>query len=325
MTILLLLTYGICSGQNLVPNPSFEDTLSCPIRPDGTYPNVPFSCQFWYNPTNASPDYLNACAPHIPLGNRGVPNNFPYLGWQYPRTGNAYVFLGLLNSREFIQTNLITPLIANHKYCVEFFLNMPNASNTLCKNMGMYFSSSPILFTSSLSYIGLNPQIRDTFFISDTLNWVSVVGEFIASGGEQYITMGNFTPLSIGDTINISNPYIGTGYYIDDVSVWDCTGSGIGIIEEEEWTGQTNIYPNPAMENITIDIFGIRQHTVAYDVFIKQVTVLNSFGEKVMQVKFPLQPRPGECTLSVDFLPQGVYFAEIITDKVIFYKKIMKQ
>ena len=54
-----------------------------------------------------------------------------------------------------------------------------------------------------------------------------------AIGGEQYITIGNFYPDSTTDTVNINNNtnLVCTGYYIDDVSVVDCTGSGIGVEE----------------------------------------------------------------------------------------------
>ncbi|MBK7964032.1 MAG: hypothetical protein IPK10_01055 [Bacteroidetes bacterium] len=63
---------------NLVPNPSFEDTVYCPFGTDQLD-----ACANWLNFCN-SPDYFNACSnPAF-----GVPNSV--FGYQYAHTGNAY-------------------------------------------------------------------------------------------------------------------------------------------------------------------------------------------------------------------------------------------
>jgi len=45
-----------CSAQNLVLNPSFEDTILCPDALDQVNRS-----QYWINPTNSTPDYFNSC------------------------------------------------------------------------------------------------------------------------------------------------------------------------------------------------------------------------------------------------------------------------
>jgi hypothetical protein len=160
---------------------------------------------------------------------------------------------------------------------------------------------------------------------------VKISGEYIAHGGEQYITIGNFYTDSNTDTIEVSNYQNrhSAYYYIDDVSIIDCTEQGI---EEEEWQGQCSVYPNPAKDNITIDVFGIRQHTVAYDVKIQELNIYNAFGAKVVSQYKPPQPRPGECKVNVGGLVQGVYFVEIKTaasagsaNGLVLYRKFVKQ
>ncbi len=68
--LFLFFTFNICcltsiAQTNLVPNPSFEDTLYCP-----NVTNQIDAAMGWLNFGN-TPDYFNACAP-ISLN---VPNN----------------------------------------------------------------------------------------------------------------------------------------------------------------------------------------------------------------------------------------------------------
>src|SRR5687768_16803403 len=67
-------------GQNLVPNPSFEDYDTCPE----------FLSQINYaigwGSSRQTPEYYNSCA--IPFTVASVPHN--YFGSQYPASGNAY-------------------------------------------------------------------------------------------------------------------------------------------------------------------------------------------------------------------------------------------
>lgn len=72
---------------NFVKNPSFEEYYNCP---DDN--NKLSYAKHWHSPVdtigvhNFAPEYLNTCATLI---NVGVPENIG--GFQYPRTGNAYI------------------------------------------------------------------------------------------------------------------------------------------------------------------------------------------------------------------------------------------
>ena len=174
---------GEAFSQNLVPNPSFEDTISCPLAPSGPW-NPLFSVQNWYSATNASLLYFNSCAPHYPGGNRNVPNNDPNYGWQYARTGVAYVGTQTYceSSRGYLQVELTDTLVTQHKYCVWFYVNCLNNVKSACNNMGMYFSDLPVQHPNPVDFIGIIPQIIEDTIIKDTVNWIKVSGEFIATG-----------------------------------------------------------------------------------------------------------------------------------------------
>jgi hypothetical protein len=146
--------WGGVYAQNLVPNPSFEDTIHCPISPNGTYALNPFSVAQWINPCNTSPDYYNACAPRRIGANHNVPNNRPWAGWQYAHIGNAYVGIGIYsngeNFHEYIQAQLTSSLSINHKYCIEFYVNFCNDMNCPSNNIGLYLSDMPPIPNSLL-------------------------------------------------------------------------------------------------------------------------------------------------------------------------------
>ena len=69
-SIILLLIASHCLAQNLVPNPSFEDTVHCPVPPLGT--GLIQDAVGWIN-LGFTPDYYNPCANTLWPPN-GVPN-----------------------------------------------------------------------------------------------------------------------------------------------------------------------------------------------------------------------------------------------------------
>ncbi len=209
---------------NLVPNPSFEDTLSnCPSGPVLVNQSPP-----WINPTLGSPDYFNSCNSFAPFS---TPTN--QLGFENAHTGKAYCDFGAItlapgwsNNREYIQVQLITPLILGEIYCVEFYVSLNDSSSEYAvNNIGVYFSTNAISIAThgTLPY---TPQITNPSSnpLTNTIGWTKVSGVFIAQGGEQYITIGNFNDDNHSDTVFVrqpSNIYQQKEciYYLDDVSV----------------------------------------------------------------------------------------------------------
>ena len=216
--ISIALLTNVKAQNNLVPNPSFEVYSSCPNAQDDVYKAVP-----WFNPTDDTPDYHNSCNTTF----FSVPSN--WRGFQYARTGSAYPGMGMLvnflgaDTREYIEVKLIEPLKKGYRYSVEYYVSLSNISMYSTDAMGAYIGDSLVKYTSAyIQLLDCIPQINNPkgSVLKDTLNWVRIGGIFKSEGGEQFITIGNFT----ADTLNkIDTLNYGTDqeayYFIDDVSV----------------------------------------------------------------------------------------------------------
>ncbi len=211
---------ALCSGVNLVPNPSFEDFSLCPDFFSQTDRAVP-----WYPPTWATPDYFNTCAPtSLPIS---VPAN--EFGVQWPVTGQAYAGAILHRDsgqgdvqsyREYLQVKLKAPLIAGQSYAVAFYTSLGAYSPTIISSVGAHFSVGPIGLPFPNGYVlPATPQIVNpaTNLIGES--WTLVQGTYVAAGGETHLTLGNF----LSDLATPFLAYTGTNYftyyYFDDVSV----------------------------------------------------------------------------------------------------------
>ena len=94
-------------SQNLVLNPSFEDTLQSLSFSSNIDDALGWSSATFFG----TPEYFNSCS-NFP--GTGVPNNIT--GYQYARTGNAYAgiftYYYTVQSREYILGKLFSPLVA---------------------------------------------------------------------------------------------------------------------------------------------------------------------------------------------------------------------
>jgi hypothetical protein len=200
--LLLIFSEGSFAQLNLVPNPSFEDTVYCPF---GT--NQINACQHWMNFGN-SPDYFNACSnPAF-----GVPNSNP--GFQYAHTGNAYggaVFFYRSNSpvgpnyRESIGIALTNNLIIGQKYYVSFFaVNAEvNFGSIACDKLGINFYTVPFDSCCPPPLLNTSKLYTDSI-LTDTLNWIKISGSFIADSAYQYLSISNFFNDNNTDTLSTS-------------------------------------------------------------------------------------------------------------------------
>lgn len=247
-------------GQNLVSNPSFETLSQCPWGSTQIFLASPWfqPCIHSGNSTNSSSsDIFNSCDSN---GYVGVPVNVAGYGFQNTHTGDGYagIYGGMdstENAREYIESPLQSPLVANRKYCIEFYVSLANFSQYAISNMGAYLSVGSLLDTSyfqPLEYM-VSPQIENSNgnYLNDTLNWMLVSGNFIASGGEDHITIGNFRTIANTSFQNLAwGSYYLAYYYIDDVSVVDCTAIGVDETENKE---TINLYPNPTTGTMKLE------------------------------------------------------------------------
>lgn len=176
-------------GQNFVPNPSFENYSFCPPG----YGYIDYAIP-WGGPTSASSDFFNSCATNTSVD---VPNNWDiYGGYQFPRTGNGYAgFLGScpFDIREYVQVPLIDTLTAGVIYRVTFYVNLSNTERYGIDEIGACITKTAISGTPGY-VLNYTPQVYSPtgVFLTDTLEWMEITGTFIATGGEKYLTIGNF-------------------------------------------------------------------------------------------------------------------------------------
>jgi len=292
-------------SQNLVLNPSFEDTILCPTT------IFPMQCKYWYRATMGSPDYFSE-QPNIFCGTSYVPQSG--VGYQYARTGIAYVGLATLmqplnpnylNRREYIGGELSDTLKQGHEYCVSFYVSVAEELKYVTDGIGLYLSvDSAVDYTININ-LSFIPQIENPSgnIIYDTLNWVQISGTYIANGGEKYLTIGNFkdNANTMIDSINNSVPQSQYESYlfIDDVSVIDCT---VGISEVNDNLSIGKLYPNPA-------------NTVVY-----YEDNLNDIEKGIIQLQdisgrnlkeYNLKSGVNRITISVSDLAKGIYMVKI--------------
>ena len=307
----------ICTAQNLAPNYSFEQFDTCP----STTTQICFAIP-WFQPTQptgmnvcsgSSTDYFNTCCSCPFLV--GTPYNG--FGFQYAKTGLAYAGFACYHPnpdyREYLEVKLIDSLIAGKKYCISFYLSLANGSTCGIDSMGIYFSNDSVLYPTyqNLSTYGYIPQVvvgsLNIFFV-DTLNWMLVSAEYIAQGGEKFITIGNFFTDSTTNIDTVATGPIIAYYYIDDVSVYNC--DSVGINEIGNGNLNMSIYPNP-----TTGILNVSCSATPKEIFITDV-----IGQRVFTL-----PKQNERRIDISSFPSGIYFLNVKTERGVLVRKIIKE
>ncbi len=313
--LILYLLSKIAFGQiNLVPNPSFETYTNCPtsqgqINRTGN----------WYMPGGGTSDYFNSCftLTTTSIVNMDVPANTA--GYQMGIQNSAgYSGLqawadGMTTYREYIQTKLTTTLTAGQKYFVTMYVSLADSSLCATDDLGIYFSQNPIP-QSGYNPINVVPQISNPsgIFLTDNINWTKISGSFIATGIEEYITIGNFKNDANTDTLSAGLSCISSFsyYYIDGICVsTDSTLGNLTYIHDLSKKSAELFYPNPTTGNIKINLTQIANIKL-FDRFGQTLIIKESFNEN---------------QLDLSYLSDGIYFIQIQTGNNIALKKIIIQ
>ncbi len=302
-------------GQNLVPNYSFEVYDTCPSGGGINYAPP------WLNPTSASPDYYNQCAIS---GGASVPTNV--FGYQYAHTGVAYAGIcvygsdssnNIFSAREYIEIELTDSLIANHRYCVNFYVNLADkissTYNVAISEIGLLLSISRVN-SSNAGPLPNTPQILSPvgMILDDSINWTLISGNYLAIGGERYITIGNFSNDVNTDTMefNSSASIHGAYYYLDDISVVQCN---VGIDEANAEVSSFNLSPNPNNGQMTLS-YHLAQAA--------ELSIYDMQGRRL--ITYTLPPNNQTLNLNLDQLNAGIYYYSLHThDKQLKTEKLV--
>ena len=293
-------------AQNLVPNPSFEDTVQCP------HGNGILDAKGWLN-CGFSPDYYNACA-NSTFPPAGVPNGL-YSGYQYAFDGDAFAGIVTYQDQqvlhEFISTQLLQPLVIGTKYFVSAYI-CSGVYVCSANNFGFKFFTTMPFDDLNLPPIDNFAHVYSDSLISDSVNWIQIAGSFTADSAYQYITIGNFFDNVNTDTMYCSPPGDGAYYLVDGVCVssdsttcYDWTSISIDAIERN----QTTVYPNPASYALNVKNLSSKASFSMHNLLgatVKRGTLADTDDK-----------------IRVDNLPNGIYF--LILNKQTSYKIIINR
>lgn len=263
LVLYIICCFCLCKSygqENLVPNGDFELYNSCPtIIGD-------FSCSEWFSPIVTTPDYYSICG----ASDCNVPINA--FGYQNSQSGNAYAGL-VLNAddgyREYIAVKLKKQLIPLKKYNLKMFVSSSDWAKYGSNNLGVLFCVDTANLYKELNLGGLELILSDSNIvfndqiIFDTLNWIELSFDYLASGCEQYLLIGNFLPQS--ETIFGQNFGIGIDsyYYLDNIR----------LVEETITIDVPNVFtPNSDGVNDRFEVNGIR---------CKSLVIVNRWGNTV--------------------------------------------
>ncbi len=224
-TSLLALSVGLFSfgqdSENMVENPGFEQ-IEGKIKREGAI-SVAVG---WMSPTKTGADLFSAKV----KDGFGTPKNF--VGFEEPHGGKNYIGIRTFSyndkePRQYASTKMKLPLRKDAMYCVKFYVSMAEGSKYAANNMGINFSKKQYNIDENKHIlVPTHVKHRDNPVFNAPFGWDEVCATYVASGGEKYLTIGNF--MSNAETQNqrlkkmkdfTGTSVIASYYYIDDVSV----------------------------------------------------------------------------------------------------------
>lgn len=209
-SVIILLILFLCyptKSQNLVINPSFEDTLLI-FNPYVERRSL-FNAKAWKEINTAN---------YYWYGNLDGLRNSKVIETK-ARTGSCFAGIYIkanshFRNREFIIGELINPLMQGCNYKISLYVKFSKEFKYILKELDVSFSElTPISLSDSKCFtIKTNDKISD--------GWILFNGEYKATGNERYFTIGSWNnSLKMYKNRNRNDKKEGIYLYIDDVAV----------------------------------------------------------------------------------------------------------
>ena len=226
--ILFLLCTPLLMAQNLVKNPSFENSDFCPTTHGDFNNNV----TFWSTPTNGTSDYYSRCSARFgdmnPHGIQKPHHKKAYAGivTYYENKHNT-----LPNYREYLQGELKTPLTKWTYYTIIARISLADKANYAVNELSVVLLENALqlnhevninlnnLKAKNVTFTHLPFLYKPGFRVKD--NWMTLEKTFKASGFETYLCIGNFNSDIKTKKIKVSKSFLPleSYYYIDNISI----------------------------------------------------------------------------------------------------------
>ncbi len=304
------------TAQNLVPNPDFENHVSCDT---GSHP-IEFTPP--WRSCRGSGYYFNSCIPNCSYCS-SVPYN--WAGSQNAFSGNGYAGLYTIaagqvgtSSGELIGAPLVSSLVIGNRYFMSCYISRANSRGGRGASNNFGFKFSTVSFdANNWMTIDNFSHYHDSSIVIDSLGWTRISGSFIADSAYSFLALGNFYDPYLTDTADIY-PLSGlTGncayYYIDYVCVTEDSSLCHIFTQINSYINKSEfqISPNPFTERIYIKT-DIEEYTIKiYDLSMRVV----------LQQKFK-----NETVLLTGFLDEGIYIYSLFKENVMLKTgKIIKQ
>lgn len=153
-------------------------------------------------------------------------------GKEEPKEGDNYAGLVVYSPKDKIGRNYITsplaqPMLKGKKYCVSMYISLAEGSKFATNNLGINFHKKQPKQDDNKTIVEKTAILHhQSKMVNATYGWEKVCGNYIAEGGEEFITIGNFTATDKTKTekaIKIKD-YKGVlsdiaYYFVDDISV----------------------------------------------------------------------------------------------------------
>jgi hypothetical protein len=152
-----------------------------------------FKLKGWWSPTKATPDGFHQCSQQC-----GTREN-----WLGGAVGHNEGFMGIViqsfneraetNYREYIQTQLLQPLKKGITYTLTLRIYFPLKCKFITTDLGVVLSQVPLQSSGEglLSYGSATP-LALSIQNRERGKWHTLKINYTASGGENYLTLGNF-------------------------------------------------------------------------------------------------------------------------------------
>ena len=295
MAILVLFTQLFmgeeCKCQNLIRDGDFEKMTRCPKGPRGKatgYETLSY-LKHWYPLNSWEADYYNTCQ-RFPAD---TDKNVNMLDFREPYSGAGYIGIKATtfgsrgrfdNCGSYAMTKLKLPLEQGKKYHVEFYAILNWESTIAVANLGIFLSRDSIPKSKGISERfkingnTVEPQFENNAILDDTANWTKVEGDFIASGGEQFLVIGNFR----------NNENLKWVYMDPEKKNWKHRSDGWSYY----FIDKMMLYPvaNENMENQLLSGQTVALQQVLFE--IDAYTIQPSFLEELNQLYLVMQQQP---------------------------------
>ena len=209
----LLFLNSLLNGQNLVPNPSFEQTIDTISKFTADDIHFNSKIQQWTSPNTASPDLITP--------------EFEERFISPPPPHSGSMMIGMQTSidwGEYIGVNLLKDLDPDKTYKVSYWIRRADCINPqmdidqlMNENFGILFLADSIKFNNGKLIYGIPQIFADTELTITNKEWVKVEKHFTPEEKYSKLYLGQFRKEG-------QYPLLMKGYFvIDDISVVELT------------------------------------------------------------------------------------------------------